>query len=350
LKVATGTLTLASGTTFKVNNTGSALTAGSYKIISKGTGAVAGTVPAVTVTGGGIAGGTVATLQITSGELYLTITPSPPAAPANVVATPGNALVSLSWNASSGATSYNVKRSLTNGGPYTVITNVTSLTYTNTGLTNGTAYYYVISALNAAGEGANSVQVSATPSGLPSPWLTMDIGAVGLAGSASENSGTYTVKGSGAGITGTADQFRYVYQTMSGDGSIKVRIVSHSSSLNTSLSGVMIRETTNANSRFAMTAHRGSGNSNMRALRRTSTGGSMSSVSSTSMTPPNCWVQVTRTGSSFVMQSSTNGTTWTTIDTRTITMATDITVGLVSTSSSNTVLNTNVFDNVIVVP
>src|SRR5262245_35202179 len=46
---------------------------------------------------------------------------TPPPAPTNLVATPGNAQVSLSWNASSGATSYNVKRSTTSGGPYTTI-------------------------------------------------------------------------------------------------------------------------------------------------------------------------------------------------------------------------------------
>src|SRR5215813_3136525 len=52
-----------------------------------------------------------------------------PPAPTNLVATPGNAQVSLSWNASTGATSYNVKRSTTNGGPYTTI--ATGVTATN---------------------------------------------------------------------------------------------------------------------------------------------------------------------------------------------------------------------------
>ena len=50
------------------------------------------------------------------------------------------------------------------------------------------------------------------------------------------------------------------------------------------------------------------------------------------------------------MQRSTNGTSWTTITTTTITMATDITVGLVVTSGSNSILDTDLFDNVTVVP
>ncbi|MFN2513924.1 MAG: hypothetical protein ABR568_21220, partial [Pyrinomonadaceae bacterium] len=50
-----------------------------------------------------------------------TAPPTPPAAPTGLTATAGNAQVALSWTASSGATSYNVKRSTTSGGPYTTI-------------------------------------------------------------------------------------------------------------------------------------------------------------------------------------------------------------------------------------
>jgi cellulose 1,4-beta-cellobiosidase len=89
-----------------------------------------------------------------------------PAAPAGLTATAGNAQVALSWTASSGATGYNVKRATTSGGPYTTVASgVTATSYTNTGLTNGTAYYYVVSAVNSAGESANSAQVTATPNG-----------------------------------------------------------------------------------------------------------------------------------------------------------------------------------------
>ncbi len=93
-------------------------------------------------------------------------TQQPPASPSGLTATAGNAQISLSWSASSGATSYTVKRATTSGGPYTnVATNITGTNYTNTGLTNGTTYYYVVSASNGAGSSANSVQASATPTG-----------------------------------------------------------------------------------------------------------------------------------------------------------------------------------------
>src|SRR2546430_8759310 len=91
---------------------------------------------------------------------------TPPAAPANLEATAGNAQVSLSWTASSGATSYHVKRSTTGGSSYMQIAAPAAASYSDTGLTNGTAYYYVVSALNAAGESANSTPATATPANL----------------------------------------------------------------------------------------------------------------------------------------------------------------------------------------
>lgn len=88
---------------------------------------------------------------------------TPPVAPAGLTATAGNAQVALSWTASSGAASYNVKRAATSGGPYGTIASPSATNYTDTGLTNGTTYYYVVSAVNSAGESANSAQASAMP-------------------------------------------------------------------------------------------------------------------------------------------------------------------------------------------
>ena len=91
---------------------------------------------------------------------------TPPAVPANLQATAGNAQVSLSWTASSGATSYHLKRSTTSGSGYTQIAAPAATSYTDTGLTNGIAYFYVVSALNAAGESANSAPATSTPANL----------------------------------------------------------------------------------------------------------------------------------------------------------------------------------------
>ena len=88
---------------------------------------------------------------------------NPPAAPSGLTATQGNQSVSLSWSASSGATSYNVKRGTASGGPYSQVTSVSVTNTTDSGLTNGTTYYYVVTALNTYGESGNSNQTSATP-------------------------------------------------------------------------------------------------------------------------------------------------------------------------------------------
>src|SRR5262245_20657496 len=143
-----------------------------------------------------------------------------PPAPTNLVATPGNGQVSLSWNASSGATSYNVKRSTTNGGPYTTIaTGVTATNFTNTQLVNGTTYFFVVSAVNSAGESGNSNQASATPLGTPPPAPTGLTASPGnaqatLNWNASSGASSYNVKRSttnggpystiGAGVTSTS--------------------------------------------------------------------------------------------------------------------------------------------------
>jgi len=127
-----------------------------------------------------------------------------PAAPTNLTATPGNAVVTLSWTASAGATGYNVKRATTSGGPYTQLAAPSSNGYTDSSVTNGTTYYYVVSATNSTGESANSAQVSATPTAPSVPPavpsnLTATAGdtQVSLTWSASSGATSYNVKRSG---------------------------------------------------------------------------------------------------------------------------------------------------------
>jgi fibronectin type 3 domain-containing protein len=94
----------------------------------------------------------------------------PPLPPTGLTALAGNAQVSLNWNASTGATSYSVKRAGTSGGPYAAIATAIALTsYTDNTVVNGTTYYYVVSAVNSAGESADSNEASATPLAPPPP-------------------------------------------------------------------------------------------------------------------------------------------------------------------------------------
>jgi beta-galactosidase len=90
-------------------------------------------------------------------------TNSPPAAPSALAAAPGPSQVALNWTINFNATSYNVKRSQVQGGPYTTIANYTAVGYIDTNVTGGATYYYVVSAVNGNGESANSIEASATP-------------------------------------------------------------------------------------------------------------------------------------------------------------------------------------------
>ena len=87
-----------------------------------------------------------------------------PAAPAMLLASPGDGAVPLRWQASFGATSYTVNRSTVSGGPSeTIASGVTGSSYTDKSVTNGTTYYYTVTATNSAGTSGSSPADSATP-------------------------------------------------------------------------------------------------------------------------------------------------------------------------------------------
>ena len=109
---------------------------------------------------------------------------TPPGAPQGLVATAGDATVTLTWSAPSSnggspITNYRIYRSTTGGGetPQATIGNV--LTYSDTAVTNGVTYYYEVSALNNVGEGPRSSEASATPiAPTTAPGAPRDLGAV----------------------------------------------------------------------------------------------------------------------------------------------------------------------------
>jgi len=117
-----------------------------------------------------------------------------PGAPGSLTAVAGNAQVALSWATVSGASSYNLKSATNSGGPYTILTNVTATAFTNTGLLNGSPYYYVVSALNIAGESTNSVEASATPQAPPP--LNISVAGTNLMFSWPVTSSGYTLQSS----------------------------------------------------------------------------------------------------------------------------------------------------------
>lgn len=111
--------------------------------------------------------------------LLVGTTAQKPAAP-TISLTAGNTTVSIAWtdNGSGGATitSHKIYRGTTPGGETYVATTSGASPYSDTGLVNGTTYYYKLSAVNIVGEGPLSEEASATPSAY-SPSLDYSIAA-----------------------------------------------------------------------------------------------------------------------------------------------------------------------------
>ncbi|MGP8054126.1 MAG: fibronectin type III domain-containing protein [Limisphaerales bacterium] len=281
------------------------------------------------------------------GIVYGDLPNQPPFTPTGLTATASNAAVSLTWNTAVGADSYMVGRSTITGGPYTnIASGVTATTYLDTGLVNGTTYYYVVAATNVYGSSSNSIEASATPApSVPSPWQTQDIGAVGITGSSLYANGVFTVAGAGGDIQGTADAFRFDYVTTTGNCTIIARVVSVQNIDPWSKAGVMIRQSLDAgaaNAFIAVTPGNG-----VTWQYRSSAGGGTSWNQTTGLNAP-YWIRLVRSGSTFTGYRSPDGVTWTPQGTNTFTMTSTVYVGLALTSHNSSSLCTATFDNVTV--
>jgi hypothetical protein len=280
-----------------------------------------------------------------------------PSAPAGLKATASVGKVWLRWNPVATANGYTVLRATASGGPYATITTYTGTNplYEDAGVTNGTTYYYVVSAMNQAGTSTNSLEVNATPAAtgaLPAGWARQDIGTVATAGSAgyaNVSRGTFIVSGSGAGIGGTADGLSYVYKSVTGDATITARVAAATwSGGGYQKTGIMIRESLSSNAiAFSMTF----GDGGVREARfgsRTSAGGSMSFQTGNAYTRTPTWFRLQRAGNTLTAYQSTDGRTWFAVGSPvTVSMANTYYVGLaVSSNSSN--LNTATYDSVTV--
>lgn len=214
--------------------------------------------------------------------------------------------------------------------------------YTWNGVAAGT-YTFSAVAFDNLGASTTSSSVTVTvnaASTLPSPWQTVDVGSVAVAGSGTYSNGTFTVAGSGAGITGSADAFRFVYQPISGDAEIIAQVTGVQNNNTGSLAGVMIRNGLTAGAREALVGLTAGNTITYR--RRTSTNGITSSTSGGSGTAP-YFVRLRRQGSTFTAFRSSDGSSWTQFGQNTISMSSNVYVGLAVTNSQNTALNTSTF-------
>ena len=200
---------------------------------------------------------------------------------------------------------------------------------------------------DAEGSGAAAPAEGAVASALITGWSDADVGTTGAKGSASLAGTTYTVAGAGADSGGSSDAFHFVWQTLAGDGTVVARVATQQNTNAQAKAGVMIRESTAVGARnafMAITPGKGSA-----FQRRTSTGGTTSSTSLGTMVAP-YWVRLVRAGNVFTASVSPDGTTWTTVGSATVAMATSALAGLAVTSHKAGTLSTATFTNVAVTP
>jgi alpha-L-fucosidase len=267
-----------------------------------------------------------------------------PPVPSDLIAAPTNSSVVLNWSSPLSTATFNVKRATSLSGTYsTIATGLTATTYTDTTAAPDTPYFYVVTATQDSVTSANSAVAPAILAGTTT-WLTQDIGAVGASGALVQSGSSMLINGSGADIWGTADEFRYVYQALSGDGTITARVECLQNTDGWAKAGLMIRESLNANSRYAIAFM---SPSNGTALQqRTSTGGSASGVAGTTGLSAPYWLRLKRSGTTFTAYQSADGVTWTTLGTTTISMATDVYVGLAVGSHNDGAICQALFSNV----
>jgi regulation of enolase protein 1 (concanavalin A-like superfamily) len=144
--------------------------------------------------------------------------------------------------------------------------------------------------------------------------------------------GTMLMNGMGTDVWDTSDQFRFTYKQLTGNGSIVARVDSVASTHEWAKAGVMIRETLAGGSAHAFAAATPTPGHGVAYQRREVTDAA-STTTDVNVAPATLpyWVKVTRTGSAFTTQYSTNGTTWVDITVTpalTFTMANNVYIGL----------------------
>jgi hypothetical protein len=168
-----------------------------------------------------------------------------------------------------------------------------------------------------------------------------------LAGSASFNQGTFTIKGAGADIWGSSDAFHYVYQTVSGNGELVARVTAIQNTEPWAKAGLMFRESLNssaANAFLMATADHGVGFQSGLA-----TGNGSSYVPGPFWTSP-VWLKLKRQGDNITSYASLDGANWTIVATQTAPIIEPMLMGFAVTSHNSAALNTSMVDNVTFTP
>ena len=184
-----------------------------------------------------------------------------------------------------------------------------------------------------------------TVSTLPPPCQHSDVGATGVAGSATYGQGQFVVKGAGADIWGTADAFHFVYRPLQGDGQIIARTQGLEDIAGPfAKAGVMIRETLDSGSKHVLIDLKPDGG--IEFMSRQTTGGSTTFFGGRTQHPPT-WLKLIRHGGMITGSVSADSARWFDLGDVSISMANTVYVGLAVTSHDSSTLISSGFDNVL---
>jgi hypothetical protein len=286
-------------------------------------------------------------------SLSAAMAPLPPDKP--VLRLPANtaqnqpATVTLKWYAGLWGMKYDVRLGTSPTNLATIVTgrelgpsqstsDLKSVSVAN--LASGTTYYWQVVSSTMANFSRTSAVWSFRTSGgappascgsLPTGWASADVGGVGAGGGSCFDAvaQVFTIRGSGADIWGTADEFQFAYRQLTGNGTITVRVAQLAHVDRWTKTGVMMRETLAAGSKHA--AMFVSGSMGTAFQRRVATGGVTTHTSGATATAP-YWARLVRAGNVFSAFVSTNGSTWTLVGSETIVMSSTINVGIPLTS------------------
>jgi hypothetical protein len=141
----------------------------------------------------------------------------------------------------------------------------------------------------------------------------------------------YTVGGTGEGLNGTTDSFRFVYKQLTGNGVMTARILSITRFADNTPAGVMIRETLESGSPFAMATFRGGAQTFMNTRSATNEasiqGAWVPTFPATLLIPQ--WLRLTRSGNAFTAEFSVDNEVWESMgDPVSIPMSATVYVGL----------------------
>ena len=184
-----------------------------------------------------------------------------------------------------------------------------------------------------------------SPPSCPGGWSCGDIGSPTLVGNQSLSGGTWTVNAAGNDIWGASDQFHFVWQQLSADGSVSARVVSQTNTSSWAKAGVMLRQSSDPGSLYYAILVT-PGNGIVVQYRKALAGNTTQVVNITGTVP--VYLAVSRSGNSYTAYTSNDGITWTPVagSSVTLSMSGPVLAGMAVTSHNSSTLSAVTFDTV----